>query len=292
MHLEVSQQYLRLQLFIALLVFIPDTSMPLPPLYFLSLFFKLFFYFTLQILFPSWSTLLLFYIPYLLTAPLTPWGCPLQPQPHQISKLPGYSSHLWVRYIISDWNQSWQSPAVCVLGASYQLVYAAWLVVQCLRDLGGVRLIETAGPPTGSPSSSSSSSFSLIQPQGSADSVHWLPTNICIWLAACWVFQRAVMISPFLWALHSLSNSVRPWTSPWAGSHFGPVSRSSFPRARLHFHLCSFSRQKKLWVRVLTVEWHSILFWSLFSYLSYGYQFSSLYQVETKGKKRLVEWNF
>ena len=32
--------------------------------------------------------------------------------------------------------------------------------------------------------------------------------------AACWVFQRAVMIDPFLWVLHSLSNSVRPWDLP------------------------------------------------------------------------------
>jgi hypothetical protein len=45
----------------------------------------------------------------------------------------------------------------------------------------GSRLNETAGPPTGSPSSSASSSFSLIQPQGSAASVHWLGANICIW---------------------------------------------------------------------------------------------------------------
>jgi hypothetical protein len=29
--------------------------------------------------------------------------------------------------------------------------------------------------------------------------------------AAGWVFQRAVMIGPLLWARHSLSNSVRPW---------------------------------------------------------------------------------
>jgi hypothetical protein len=29
--------------------------------------------------------------------------------------------------------------------------------------------------------SSASSSFSLTQPQGSASSVHWLLTNICIW---------------------------------------------------------------------------------------------------------------
>jgi hypothetical protein len=46
----------------------------------------------------------------------------------------------------------------------------------------GSRLIETAGPLTGSPSSSASSSFPLIQQQGLAASVHWLPANICTWL--------------------------------------------------------------------------------------------------------------
>jgi hypothetical protein len=44
---------------------------------------------------------------------------------------------LMVRCIISEWTQTWQSSTVCVLGASYQLVYAAWLVVQCLKDLRG-----------------------------------------------------------------------------------------------------------------------------------------------------------
>jgi hypothetical protein len=43
---------------------------------------------------------------------------------------------LRVRCIFSDWTQTQQSSTVCVLGASYQLVYTAWLVVQCLRDLG------------------------------------------------------------------------------------------------------------------------------------------------------------
>jgi hypothetical protein len=32
--------------------------------------------------------------------------------------------------------------------------------------------------------------------------------------AACWVFRSVVMLGPFLWALHSLSNSVGPWDPP------------------------------------------------------------------------------
>jgi hypothetical protein len=32
--------------------------------------------------------------------------------------------------------------------------------------------------------------------------------------AVCWVFWSVVMLHLFLWALHSLSNSVRPWGFP------------------------------------------------------------------------------
>ena len=58
----------------------------------------------------------------------------------------------------------------------------------------GYRLIETAGLPTGSPPSSASSSFPLIQPLGSAASVHWSASDSS---ASCWVFWRAVMLGPF-----------------------------------------------------------------------------------------------
>ncbi|CRH49041.1 Uncharacterised protein [Chlamydia trachomatis] len=44
----------------------------------------------------------------------------------------------------------------------------------------GSRSIETAGLPMGSLSSSASSSVSLIQPQESTASVHWLGVNVCI----------------------------------------------------------------------------------------------------------------
>jgi hypothetical protein len=62
---------------------------------------------------------------------------------------------------------------------------------------------------------------SLIQQRGSAVSVHWLGTNISIWFfqLLCWVFQRAVMIYPFLWVLHSVSNSVRPFLNRNSKTH-------------------------------------------------------------------------
>jgi hypothetical protein len=33
-------------------------------------------------------------------------------------------------------------------------------------------------------------------------------------LADCWAFRRAVMIGPWFWAHHSISNSVMPWGLP------------------------------------------------------------------------------
>jgi hypothetical protein len=47
-------------------------------------------------------------------------------------------------------------------------------------------------------------------------------------------------------------------TSPWAGSHFGPIAEPSFPQVPLHFHPCSSFRQEQLWVRVLTVGWQHL----------------------------------
>jgi hypothetical protein len=61
----------------------------------------------------------------------------------------------------------------------------------------GSRLVESAGLPLGSPYSSASSSLSLIQPQGSLTSVHWLECNKNLCLsqsAACWASQRTVML--------------------------------------------------------------------------------------------------
>jgi hypothetical protein len=60
-----------------------------------------------------------------------PHGCPHNP-PYLTSKLHGASSLLRVRCIISEWTHTQMPSTVYVLGASYQLVYAVCLVVQCL----------------------------------------------------------------------------------------------------------------------------------------------------------------
>jgi hypothetical protein len=113
---------------------------------------------------------------------LSPRGCPHSP-PHQTSPLSRAPSLLRVSCIFSDQVQTLKSSAVYVLGASYQLV---WDDISCLvggtvsERSQGSRLVETAAPPTGSPSSPASYSFSLIQAQVSPTSVHWLGINICI----------------------------------------------------------------------------------------------------------------
>jgi hypothetical protein len=48
---------------------------------------------------------------------------------------------LRIRYINTEWTQTWKPSTVCALGASYQLVYAAYLVAQCLRGLRGPDLL-------------------------------------------------------------------------------------------------------------------------------------------------------
>ena len=104
---------------------------------FVLLFIYLFIYLYFRFYSLSWPTLLLFYIPYLLPAPCLHEDVPTTYHPPlQTSKLPEASILLRVRCIFSDWTQTWQSSAVYVLGASYQLVYAAWLVAQCLSNLG------------------------------------------------------------------------------------------------------------------------------------------------------------
>jgi hypothetical protein len=65
------------------------------------------------------------------------------------------------------------------------------------------------------------------------------------------------MIGPILWALHSLSNSVRPWDLPlswiplWA-CRWTFFSSGSSPFPSLQFF---FFRQEQLWVRVMTLGW-------------------------------------
>ena len=58
------------------------------------------------------------------------------------------------------------------------------------------------------------------------------------------------MIGPFMWVLHSLSNSVRPWGLPLSCIPIWACPWTFFlTHALLHFCPCSSFRQEQLWVR-------------------------------------------
>jgi hypothetical protein len=169
------------------------------------LFFFLIYFFTLQIPLPAPSSILqLLHIPHLLcTPPLLHVDAP--PPPHLTSKLP------WASTILNEHRP--ESP----------LLYMCWgpHISWCMLFGGPVfersqrfRFIETAGPPEGSPSPQLLSAF-----PNSMKGVRSLCSLVgCNYLhltlpAACWVFQRAAIIDPFLWELHN-SNSVRSWDLP------------------------------------------------------------------------------
>jgi hypothetical protein len=117
---------------------------------------------------------------------------------HLTSKLLGPPSLLRFGYIIYEWTQTRKSSTVCVLGASYQLVYAVCLMVQCLRDLRGPHLLRLLVLIQGHPSPQLLSAFpnpttglSCVCPLVGCKYLHLILS------AACWVFGRAVMIGPF-----------------------------------------------------------------------------------------------
>jgi hypothetical protein len=156
----------------------------------------------------------------------SPRECHPHPIPHLTSKLSGASSLLRVKCIISEWTQTQKSSTICILGASCQQEYAVCLVVQCW-EISGVQINWDC---------CSTYRFSLLLsffqsfPNSTIGVSSFCPLIGYKYLhltlsAACWVFQRVVRIAPFLCVLHSLSNIVSGLgTSPWAGSHFGPVA--------------------------------------------------------------------
>jgi hypothetical protein len=73
----------------------------------------------------------------------------------------------------------------------------------CVRSQRA-RLVETADLPMGLPSSSASSSFSLIQPQGSIISVYWLGVN-----------YLHLSVSCLLGLLENIHSRLLSWVSFW-----------------------------------------------------------------------------
>ena len=168
--------------------------------------------FTLQILFP------------LLWGPLSDWPTShtssqpclyedvstLHFQPHLPSKLPGASKGLGTSSLIELRPQSpllyisW-GPHIrwCMLPGCWSSVWEIlWVQVNwdCWSSYRFAILLSFFPPfPNSTPGLSS------FCPLAGCKHLHLTLSD------ACWVFQSAVMLGPFLWALHIFSNSVRPW---------------------------------------------------------------------------------
>lgn len=159
-----------------------------------------------------------------ISPPLSPRGCTHCPHtPYWISRLPEASSILRIRWFFSHWNQTKPFSAVYVLGNSYLLVYASWLMALCLREISGgpgfLRLF-----PMSSSSYSASSSLFPTQPQGFTG---FCPLIGCIFVSVSCLFclsRRAAMLGSRLQVHHNISSSFRPWSFSWTWIPFGLVN--------------------------------------------------------------------
>ena len=206
----------------------------------------LFFVFNLHILFPSSSTLQLFHIQYLLPTCLSSRGC------HPTRPLTSLGPIVSWGFCASLTKPRPSSPLLCMCWGPH----ISWCVLTgwcpSIWDISGVQVIETAFHSTGSPSSSVSSpnpttGVSSFCPLIGFNYLHLILS------AACWVFQRAVLIGLILWVLHRLSNSVRTRGLPLSLIPLWACHWTFFSQAPLHFHLCSSYKQEQLWARVLTL---------------------------------------
>jgi hypothetical protein len=103
-----------------------------------------------------------------------------------------------------------------VLGAPYQLGICCLVGVPVCEKPWWFRLVETVGPPTGSTLLLRFFQLSLNSTTGvrSFCPVVGYKDLYLTLSVASWVFQRTVMIDPFLWVLHIFYNCVRSWGLP------------------------------------------------------------------------------
>ena len=128
-----------------------------------------------------------------------------------------------------------------VLGVSYQLVYAAWLVAQCLIDLRGPGYLRLLVLLQGHPPSELLLAFPQFNHRGQL-----LLFIGCMWISASDSFSSFLGFLEgshdrlIFWVHHSLSSSVRSWDHPlswipvWA-CHWTSFSSGSSPFLFLQF---------------------------------------------------------
>jgi hypothetical protein len=167
------------------------------------------------------------------------------PRPHLTSKHPGVSRLLRVRCIFSEWTKTRKCSTVCVLGPHIRwcMLPVCWSSVW---EVSGVQINWDCWSSYRITLHLTFFQFSLIQQQGSAAYGHWLGVNICIWLFQLLIgsFARQSWQIPFCKCSITSVIVSGLGVSPWAGSHFGPVTGPSFPQAPLHFHPCNSFRHE------------------------------------------------
>jgi hypothetical protein len=182
----------------------------------------------------------MFHITYLLPTTLSPCGFP-QPLPHQTSKLPGASSLLRVRCIISEWTQTQKSSTACVLGGliSADVLFIWWSGVW---EISGVQINWECW-----------SSYRVALFLSFFQSFPNLTTGVS---SFCPLVGCTCLVS---FCEHSIASVIVSGlrNSSWAASQFESTTGPSFSQAPLHFHPCSSFRQEQLWVRILTEGWQT-----------------------------------
>jgi hypothetical protein len=151
---------------------------------------------------------------------LSPRGCSHHP-PHLTSILSGASSLPRARCTISERTQPGSPPLFVCRGPSHQLVHDIHLVVQLLKDLEGPDQLRLLVFLQNRPSPQLLSVFPQFNNTGHLPlSIGWVEITASDSFSCLLGLSGTVaMIDPFLWALHSLSNSVRPWDLPLSWSN-------------------------------------------------------------------------
>jgi hypothetical protein len=129
-----------------------------------------------------------------------------------------------------------QAVLCCICVRSFISVGVCCLVGSSVSERSlGSRLAETSSLPMGSPSSSTSFRLSLIQPQGSPTSVHWLCVSIFFCLGQLLVgplrgqpWQTSIYKHTVVLVI-ALSHETSPlrWITSWAGNQISYLSVSS-----------------------------------------------------------------
>jgi hypothetical protein len=150
--------------------------------------------------------------------------------------------------------------------SSSPLLYVCWrpLISCCMLPSWWSRVWEIPGVQVNwncwfsyrSPFSFSNSSFSLIQPKGSAASANWLSVSLWIWLFHWLSLSFRGQSWYDLFCEHYIASVIVSCLGVtfWGVSHFWPFIGPDFSQALPHLCPCNSSRQEQLQVRGMATQ--------------------------------------